>query len=53
MEAKIGNERLTIGIKYSYERNYKNRCISFKKANAKSGRMPEEILRWFYKIVYS
>ena len=46
LEKKLGKEGLQNCLLSSYERNYKDEGISYEEAE-------ENILRWFYKIVYS
>lgn len=46
LEARFGKERLAEVIKSKYESSFKNRGISYEEAE-------ENILRWYYKMVYS
>lgn len=46
LEARFGKERLAEVIKSKYESSFKNRGISYEEAE-------ENILRWYYKMLYS
>ncbi|CCY75338.1 hypothetical protein EPJ64_04190 [Brachyspira aalborgi] len=46
LEARFGKERLAEVIKSKYESSFKNRGISYEEAE-------ENILRWYYKLIYS
>lgn len=46
LEARFGKERLEEVIKSKYESSFKDRGISYEEAE-------ENILRWYYKMLYS